>query len=189
VTRGRKLISGGPRAIPSARSDEGSSFHADGIRSLRDQWRASMMRASSAVASLRAGGRPRRCDVRHFWPGPWDRLFVRTVSGLPHPPHNGGPSRRNRSVSRTSGFAARHKTACEAACRAPIDGGTRFMNRLPFNAILQQHIDSKFARNCHAGQTRLHTTVCESPAKRAFCLALLASPKERNRATSYKRRD
>jgi hypothetical protein len=35
------------------------------------------------------------------------------------------------------------KTAgCERACRAPVSGGSSFINSLPFNTILQQDIES-----------------------------------------------
>ena len=74
---------------------------------------------------------------------------------------NGGPSRRDRSGSRTAGFVARKTTGCEGACRAPVGGGSSFINCLPFNAILQQDIESKFARNCRARQIHSQTVVCE----------------------------
>jgi hypothetical protein len=54
------------------------------------------------------------------------------------------------------------KTArCEGACRAPGGGGNPFINSLPFNAILQQDIESRFARNRRARQIHSQTFVCE----------------------------
>ena len=41
--------------------------------------------------------------------------------------------------------------------------GGPFINCLPFNAILQQDIESRFARNCRARQIHSQTVVCECP--------------------------